>query len=193
VQGAQLAAAKAPVPVRVVDSRSIGMALGYAALSAAAAAAAGESVDSVAAVAKWRAEAAHVVFYVHTLEHLRRGGRIGTASAWLGAALAIKPILRLTGGHIEPAEKVRTTARALARMVEMSAIAAEKDRDEGHEVDISVQHLDFAGMAEEVAAVLRERVRFAREVRVGELGAVVGAHVGPGTLAIIVSPRPARP
>ena len=78
---------------------------GYAALSAAAAAGAGADAETVAAVARSRASDATVVFYVHTLEHLRRGGRIGSASALLGSALAIKPILALTDGHIAPIER----------------------------------------------------------------------------------------
>jgi DegV family protein with EDD domain len=191
VQGAHLAAAQSPVPVTVVDSRVLGAAMGYAALSAAALAGTGASADSVAAVARSRAHDATVVFYVHTLEHLRRGGRIGSASALLGSALAIKPILALTDGHIAPIEKVRTSGKALARMVELAGEAADRARAARRVVDIAVQHLDFAARAAEVADALRERVGDAGEIRVGELGAVVGAHVGPGTLAISVSPRPA--
>ena len=64
--------------------------------------------------------AAGVVFYVDTLEYLRRGGRIGAAAAFLGSALAIKPLLHLVDGHIEPLEKVRTSARAIARLEELA-------------------------------------------------------------------------
>ena len=131
VQGAHLAAAQSPVPVTVVDSRVLGAAMGYAALSAAAAAGAGADAETVAAVARSRASDATVVFYVHTLEHLRRGGRIGSASALLGSALAIKPILALTDGHIAPIEKVRTSGKALARMVELAGAAADRARMPG--------------------------------------------------------------
>ena len=191
VQGAHLAAEQSPVPVTVVDSRVLGMAMGYAVLSAAQAAAAGGSAEHVAAVAAARADAATVVFYVHLLEHLRRGGRIGSAAALLGSALAIKPILSLRGGHIEPIDKVRTSSKALSRMVDLVVAAAAAARARGEVVDISVQHLDFQEKADKVAAELIAAVPDAGEVIVGELGAVVGAHVGPGTLAITVSPRPA--
>jgi DegV family protein with EDD domain len=191
VQGAHLAAGQSPVPVTVVDSRVLGAAMGYAVLSAAAAAAAGADAETVAAVTRSRALDATVVFYVHTLEHLRRGGRIGSASALLGSALAIKPILSLDDGHIAPLEKVRTAGKALARMVELAGEAADRARTAGRIVDIEVQHLDFGARASEVAAALADRVANAGEIRIGELGAVVGAHVGPGTLAITVSPRPA--
>ncbi len=193
VQSAHLAAQHSPVPVTVVDSRSLGMAMGYAVLAACDAAAAGASAEDVAAEALARCEASTVVFYVDTLEHLRRGGRIGSASAFLGSALAIKPILALRGGHISALEKVRTSGRALARLEELAVAAAEQAPEGADGVDISVHHLDSATRADDLAARLRERVGTAREVRVVELGAVVGAHVGPGTIAVAVSPRLARP
>ncbi|MEI2649216.1 MAG: glycerol-3-phosphate acyltransferase [Dermatophilaceae bacterium] len=143
-------------------------------------------------MARERADGATVVFYVHSLEHLRRGGRIGSAAALFGSALAIKPILSLRDGHIEPVEKVRTSGRALSRMVELAVEAADAARGRGELVDVSVQHLDFGDKAEKVAGELRSKIADAGEVIVGELGAVVGAHVGPGTVAITVSPRGAR-
>ncbi len=191
VESAHLAAQQAPVPVTVVDSRSLGMAMGYAVVSAAEAAAAGASAEDVAARALSRAESATVVFYVDTLEHLRRGGRIGAASAFLGSALAIKPILALTNGHIKGIEKVRTSSRALARLEELAQAGAEGMPDGWCGVDISVHHLDSAARAESLAGRLRERIPTAHAVSVVELGAVVGAHVGPGTIAVAVSPRPA--
>ncbi|MFC8502234.1 DegV family protein [Pedococcus sp. NPDC057267] len=187
VESAHLAAQQSPVPVTVVDSRSLGMAMGYAVVSAAELAAGGASAEEVAAVARSRSEASTVVFYVDTLEHLRRGGRIGAASALLGSALAIKPILGLEDGHIRPLEKVRTSSRALARLEELSVAAVDAA---GGDVDIAVHHLDSAARAEDLAARIRDRVSTAGEVVVVELGAVVGAHVGPGTLAVAVSPRP---
>jgi DegV family protein with EDD domain len=131
-----------------------------------------------------------ILFYVHTLEHLRRGGRIGAASALLGSALAIKPILAVRGGRIVPVEKVRTAARAIARI---EALVVEHVRAGGVAVDLAVHHLDAAERAEQVAQHLRTSVPEARELRVLELGAVVGAHVGPSTLAIAVAPRPDEP
>ena len=189
-QSAQLAAQQSPVPVEVVDSRSLGMAMGYAVLSAAAASAAGRDLNDVAAVALWRSEAATVAFYVDTLEHLRRGGRIGAASALVGSALAIKPILTLVDGSIRPLERVRTSSRALARLVELAVTAATAATAAGGVVDLAVQHLDSADRAQSLARQLRERIENVGDLVVGELGAVVGAHVGPGTLAVVVSPRP---
>lgn len=190
VESAHLAAQQSPVPVRVVDSRSLGMAMGFAVLSAAELAEQGASLEEVAAQARSRVEASTVVFYVDTLEHLRRGGRIGSASAFLGSALAIKPILGLVDGHIRPLEKVRTSSRALARLEELALSAVEKS---GTAVDIAVHHLDSKSRADDLAARLTARLEALPaegDVRVVELGAVVGAHVGPGTIAVAVSPRP---
>ncbi|MDN5794975.1 MAG: DegV family protein [Intrasporangium sp.] len=190
VESARMAAAEAPLPVEVIDSETIGMAMGYAAVSGAHAAAAGAAPAEVRAAVERRLEHARVLFYVHTLEHLRRGGRIGAASALLGSALSIKPILTVRGGRIVPVEKVRTAARAIARI---ETLTVEQVRSGGLMVDLAIHHLDDADRAEQLAEHLRARVPAAREVRIVELGAVVGAHVGPSTLAIAVSPRPGEP
>jgi DegV family protein with EDD domain len=188
VESAAIAAGQSPIPVEVVDSRSLGMAMGYAVLSAARAAQQGLDAKTVAAMATSRAKAATVIFYVDTLEHLRRGGRIGAASALLGSALAIKPLLALSDGRIKPIEKVRTSARALSRLEELAVRAVEAASGPG--VDIAVHHLDSQSRANELADHLRTRVPATSTVAVVELGAVVGAHVGPGTIAVAVSPRP---
>jgi DegV family protein with EDD domain len=184
-ESATLAARDSPVPTRVVDSRSLGMGLGFAVLSAAEAAAAGEaSLDEIAAVAAKRAAASMVVFYVDTLEHLRRGGRIGAGAAFLGSALAVKPLLRLVDGRIEPLEKVRTSVKAIARLEEISVTHA-GDAD----VDIAVAHLANPDRARTLADRLRERLPRLGMLQVSEVGAVVGAHVGPGMLSVVVAPR----
>ena len=188
VGSASLAAGQSPIPVVVVDSRSVGMALGYAVLSAAVAARQGLDATTVADIAETRARAATVIFYVDTLEHLRRGGRIGAASALLGSALAIKPLLALTDGHINPIEKVRTASRALSRLEELSLDAVDAAGARG--VDIAVHHLDSQARAGDLADRLRAKVPASTTVILVELGAVVGAHVGPGTIAVAVSPRP---
>lgn len=185
IGSAQLAATQSPVPVTVIDSRGLGMAMGYAVLAGARLAAEGASADDVAAVVRKSCDAATVVFYVDTLEHLRRGGRIGKASALLGSALAIKPILGLTDGAIVPVERVRTSSRAIARLEDLAVEAAAG----AGRVDVAVHHLDSADRADKLAERLGSRVEDLGDLSVVELGAVVGAHVGPGTLAVAVSPR----
>ena len=126
------------------------------------------------------------LFYVDTLEHLRRGGRIGSAGALLGSALAIKPLLRLDDGRIVPLENVRTSTRGIARLQEI-AIALSPA---GRPVDLAVHHLDAAERAASMAEHLRAHLPGLRRLAVCEVGAVVGAHVGPGMLAIVVAPAP---
>lgn len=183
-ESARLAAGEAAIDVEVVDSRSLGMGLGFAVLSAAQVAARGGTAGEVAAAARERAAACSVLFYLDTLEHLRRGGRIGPAAAMLGSALSVKPLLHLVDGQIQPLEKVRTAARAIARLEELVVERAGSGR-----VDVAVHHLANAGRADALADRLRERLPGIGELMVGEVGAVVGAHVGPGMLAVVVAPR----
>lgn len=184
VDSALLAAKDSPVRTEVVDSRSLGMGLGFAVLAAAGAAAAGATVDDVVQVASERARRSSAVFYVDTLEHLRRGGRIGAAAALLGSALAVKPLLHLVDGHIEPLEKVRTSARAISRLEELAV-----QRAGTGEVDAAVHHLANPDRAAALAERLRGRLPALADLHVSEVGAVVGAHVGPGMLAVVVAPR----
>ena len=188
-ESAQLAAADAPLPVETVDSRHVGMGTGFAVLAAADAVAGGATAVQAARAAANRAAATRAYFYVDTLEYLRRGGRIGAAAALLGSALAVKPLLVVSEGRIGPLEKVRTSARALARIEELAAEAATAVTAP---VDVAVQHLANADRAEAVAARLSERLSLER-VYVSEVGAVIGAHVGPGMVAVVVAPRVAQP
>jgi len=184
-ESALLAARDAPVPTRVVDSRSLGMGLGFAAVTAAETAQQGAAVDDVAGAAEKRAAATTAVFYVDTLEYLRRGGRIGAGAALLGSALAVKPLLHLVDGRIEPLEKVRTSSRAIARLEEIAVAAG----THAPVVDIAVAHLANRDRAHQLADRLRGRLPRLGALHIGEVGAVVGAHVGPGMLAVVVAPR----
>jgi DegV family protein with EDD domain len=123
------------------------------------------------------------LFYVDTLDYLRRGGRVGAAAALVGSALAVKPLLQVRDGLIVPLEKVRTSAKALSRLEEL-AVAAAGDAL----CDVGVSHLASPDQADALAARLKERVPELRELVVTEVGAVIGAHVGPGMLAVVVAP-----
>ncbi|MFI6451152.1 DegV family protein [Streptosporangium amethystogenes] len=182
VEAARAGAEDSPVPVDVVDSRSIAMGLGFPVLAAAGAAAAGATRTEVADAARRRAESIRSFFYVDTLEYLRRGGRIGAAATLLGSALMIKPILHLHDGAIVPLEKVRTASRAIARLEDLAVEAAGITP-----VEVAVQHLGAVARAEALAARLPRRIPALVEVTVVEVGSVIGAHVGPGMLGITVS------
>ncbi len=178
---ARLAAREASVPVTVVDSHSIVMGLGFAAMTAAEAVYSGADAARAAEAARLSAAESSVLFYVDTLEFLRRGGRIGKASAWLGGALRVKPLLHVDDGVVAPLEKARTANRALGRLTEL-AVEAAADRP----VRLAVQHLDAQERAEGMAARLRNKLH--AEVVVCEVTAVMGVHVGPGVVAVSVAP-----
>jgi DegV family protein with EDD domain len=169
--------------VTVVDSRSAAMGCGFAVLAAARSAAAGADAAEVAETARRTAAETSTFFVVDTLEHLRRGGRIGAAAAVLGSALSVKPILHVKDGRVVPLEKVRTAARANNRLVQRAVDAAGDGA-----VSVAVHHLAAGERAERLAAELRERLPALRELHVSELGAAIGAHVGPGAVGVVVAP-----
>jgi DegV family protein with EDD domain len=189
-EAAAIAAESASVPVTVVDSCTLAMATGFAALSGAAAARAGGTAAEVTEVVRWRAAAATTYFYVDSLEYLRRGGRIGAAAALLGSALSVKPLLTVTNGEIRPYERVRTASKALVRLEELGVAALARAAGTCDHVDVAVHHLDNAAGAERLVERLRGRVSSLADIGVSEVSAVLAAHVGPGTLGIVVSPRP---
>jgi DegV family protein with EDD domain len=170
--------------VRVVDSRSTAMGLGFAVLAAAQRAVDGGSAAEVQGAATATVDATRTLFYVDTLEYLRRGGRIGTAAALFATTLSVKPLLQLVEGQIVALEKVRTSTKALARLVELTSQAAGRDR-----VDLAVHHLAAADRATAVEAQLREQLPRLGESYVSELGPVIGAHLGPGVVGTVIVRR----
>lgn len=170
--------------VRVVDSRSTAMALGFAVMAAAQRAAEGASAAEVQGTATETVDRTRTLFYVDTLEFLRRSGRVGTAAALLATSLSVKPLLQMVEGRIVPLEKVRTSTKAIARLVQLTAAAA----GEGP-VDAAVHHLAAAARAEQVATALRTAIPRIGQLYIAELGPVVGAHLGPGVIGTVVVRR----
>lgn len=180
-EAARLAAEEVdPSRIRVVDSRSTGMGLGFAALAACAAGDDEACAEEAAAAAATRTK---MFFCVETLDHLRRGGRIGAAAALVGTALAVKPLLHVDDGRIVPLEKVRTMGRAIGRLVDLATSAAGTGR-----VGLAVHHLAAPERAAELATLLDERVPGSTGCLISEVGAVIGAHTGPGVLGVVVLP-----
>jgi DegV family protein with EDD domain len=170
-----------PGQIVIVDSRATAMALGFAVIAAADAATAGSDADTVARAAVECIDRSSALFYVDSLEWLHRGGRIGTAAAMLGTALSVKPLMHLVDGRIMPLEKVRTSSKAIARLVQIAVNAAGDDR-----VDIAVQHLASPERAADIARQLKQAIPNLNTMHESEVGAVVGAHVGPGLLGIVI-------
>src|SRR5688500_8150621 len=163
--------------VRVVNSQSAAGGMGLIVLGAARIAQRGGDAEAVAARANQARESLKMWFAVDTLEFLKRSGRIGAASAWIGSTLKIKPILTLEQ-EITPVERVRTSGRAFERMVAY----AEERRDAGASGWV-VQHIQSHDAAERMAE--RCRVIFeADPVFISEVGPVLGVHTGPGLLGV---------
>ncbi len=168
--------------VHVVDSQTTAGGLGLVVLAAASAAAGGEDAEAVERRAQEARADLKIWFAVDTLEFLKRGGRIGAASAWIGSTLKVKPILTLES-ELTPVERVRTSSRAFERLLDYG-----RQRHESGADAWVVQHIS----AEEQAARLVERGRevFGCEpVFVSEIGPVISAHAGPGLLGIGAIPK----
>src|SRR3954451_308312 len=164
--------------ITVIDSQSAGGGLGLIALAAARRAAAGESREKVIETAEEAKAELKMWFAIDTLEFLRRSGRIGAASAWVGSTLRVKPILTIEDGQMMPVERVRTSERAFERLVDY----ARQRHASGADAWV-VQHV----RSPELAGQLADRARDVFEtepVFVSEIGAVVGAHTGPGVIGL---------
>ncbi|MCU1518994.1 MAG: fatty acid-binding protein DegV [Pseudarthrobacter sp.] len=181
---ARLAAGRVGIPVEIVDSGTVGMALGMGVQAGVVAAAAGGDAAAVRAVAEKQFELTKVYFYVPSLEQLRRGGRIGAAASLFGTMLAIKPILAVDGGKIVPLEKVRSAVRAVARLEEIAAADAAA-RPDGR-ARLAVHHFGNPAEAEALADRLAAALPGCPRAQISSLPAVLAAHAGLGVLAVIV-------
>jgi DegV family protein with EDD domain len=163
--------------VHVIDSSTAAGGLGLMVVAAAHRAASGADADAVVEAASEARDALKMWFSIDTLEFLKRGGRIGAASAWIGSTLKIKPILSVEN-EITPVERVRTSKRAFERMVDY----ARQRHASGADAWV-VQHIQAPDQAELLAERCREI--FGREpVFLSEIGPVLGAHTGPGLLGV---------
>jgi DegV family protein with EDD domain len=163
--------------VHVVDSESSAGGLGLVTLAGARRAAAGGAAEEVVEHMRETRGQLKMWFAVDTLEFLKRSGRIGAASAWIGSTLKIKPILTLEA-EITPVERVRTSTRAFERLVDYARQRHSSDADAW-----VVQHIQAHDQAEALANRCREI--FEREpVFCSEVGPVLGCHTGPGLLGV---------
>ncbi|WP_441957103.1 DegV family protein [Mycolicibacterium houstonense] len=169
--------------VRVVNSRAAAMGVGFVALAAAESARGGATLDAVEAAARAAIPRGQAFIVVHRLDNLRRSGRIGTAASWLGTALSLKPLLRLdVDGRLVLSQRIRTTSKAHAALVEQIADAA-GDRD----VRVVVHHVDNSEAAEEIAAALTDRLPNLRSLSVTDMGPVLAVHVGGGAVGACIT------
>ncbi len=165
--------------ITIIDSKLVSGALGIVVLEAARAAKAGKSKEEIMEIIHAMMKKVHIYLVVDTLEHLEKGGRIGKATAFLGAMLNIKPVLTIQDGLIAPYEKIRGKGKALDHIVELTK-------------DYAEQHGNLRSMLMHANA-LEEAVKFHQkvsteskcsEIIIADMGAVVGTHAGPGTIAL---------
>jgi DegV family protein with EDD domain len=165
-----------PTRVHVVDTEVVSMSLGLMTLGAATLAAGGADAKAIVEKLESMRGQVQTYFSVATLEFLRRGGRIGRASAMLGSVLQVKPVLCIRDGLVTPLERVRTFDRALNRVVELA-----RGVDRGKGLCVIVGHADAEADAERVARELEPQCE---TLMIQPLGPVVGAHAGPGVVGV---------
>ncbi|HEU5380584.1 MAG TPA: DegV family protein [Ktedonobacteraceae bacterium] len=164
------------IPIEILDSHSISVGMNYAIQNAARMAQAGKSLEELKAYVEDVLARSSILAVLDTLEYVRRGGRIGGASAMLGNMLSFKPIISLKDGEVVPVERPRTRGKAYARVAQMLT---------------EMGKLEYVAIAEsnaEVGQQLREALKdvYTGELPIYRLGAVLGTHTGPGTAAIAV-------
>ncbi|HEY5251711.1 MAG TPA: DegV family protein [Acidimicrobiales bacterium] len=176
-QAASTAAADLPVdmPVRVVDSLTVTMGEGLLALTAADMARQGRSLDEIVTELESLRGRTHVYGVLGSLDHLKKGGRIGGAAHLVGSLLSIKPVIEVRGGVVEVESKQRTRSRALQYLAGKVLEAGPLER-------LAVAN----GMARDIDELvsLLEKARPQHEMVLSDLGPVIGAHAGPGTVGV---------
>lgn len=188
---ARSAAADQPVRIEVVDSRTTSAGLAGAVAMGAAGIAEGRDLPAIAGtVTDWCAGETMTVFAPRSLEHLRRGGRIGAASSLLGRALQIVPVLGLSGGTVTPVARVRTRAKAIERMSLIAGETASRLGDRQRGAVVEVQHADGRPEDPDVLALQTRLEQQGLVTRFRTLSPIITAHVGPGTLGITVQTTP---
>jgi DegV family protein with EDD domain len=181
-ESAVLASRKVNFKVDVVDSRGIAMMLGFAVQAGAKLANSGGSHAEVLDLIQRKCAGASIIFYVDSLEFLEKGGRITAMQAKMGASMNLKPLLHMISGKVEQQELVRSSEKSIARMIEIVAAAARIKSE------IAIHHVEAFESASLVAQELKE-ITGVEAISISSAGAVVGTHVGPGALAVVVSPQ----
>jgi DegV family protein with EDD domain len=168
--------------VRVVNSRSAAMGVGFVAVAAARAAASGADLDAVEAAARSAQSRGHVFVVVHRLDNLRRSGRISKGASRLGTALSLKPLLCLdVDGRLVLDQRIRTVTKAHIAMIDkVVEVVGER------QASIAVHHVDNHDAADEIGAALTTRLPQIESLVVTDMGPVLSIHVGGGAVGVAV-------
>lgn len=171
--------------LHVIDTKCASIGYGLVALRAAQLAKEGASIEDIIDIATYHAKHMEHIFTVDDLEYLYRGGRVTKTQAFVGSLLKIKPILNVEDGKLIPIEKVRGSKKVLSRMLE---IMKERGTDFENQI-IGISHGDDLDTAKKLAEMIREDVN-PREIIIEMVGSVIGAHSGPGTIALFFLNQP---
>ncbi|WHY02073.1 DegV family protein [Neobacillus sp. DY30] len=163
----------------IVDTKCASLGFGLVVKEAARLAAENVSKEEILADVLFRSQHMEQLFTVEDLDYLAKGGRVSKASAFLGGLLNIKPILNVEDGKLVPIEKIRGKKKVYRRLVELMK---ERGENFSHQV-IGLSHADTADTLEEVKALIESELK-PRNIYVTNIGSAVGAHTGPGAIAI---------
>ncbi|MGM8364410.1 DegV family protein [Virgibacillus sp. W0181] len=172
-------------PIHILDTKCASIGYGLVVVRAAKLARDGASVNEILDMATYHAEHMEHIFTVDDLEYLYRGGRVSKTAAFVGSLLKIKPLLHVDDGKLIPLEKIRGSKRVLNRMIE---VMESRGTDFENQV-IGISHGDDLERAEQLATIIEEKFS-PKEIIIEMVGSVIGAHSGPGTLALFFLNKP---
>src|SRR5690625_4754703 len=171
--------------LHVIDTKCASIGYGLVVLRAAKLAKEGADVKQIIDMATYHAEHMEHIFTVDDLEYLYRGGRVSKTAAFVGSLLKIKPILHVDSGKLIPLEKIRSSKKVLSRMI---TIMEERGTDFENQT-IGISHGDDLETAEKLATMIKEKFKV-KDVMIEMVGSVIGAHSGPGTIALFFLNKP---
>lgn len=175
------AATQVDFPVRLIDTLQVSWALGFPVLAGANARDAGEDADTIEQAIRSAMVRQRLIFTIDSLEYLHKGGRIGNARRLLGSALHIKPILELDDGIVSAGENVRTRKRAVEQMLSVAV-----QRAQGCPIRrVAVIHADVEDEAQRLLEQAQMRLQ-PEQIHLSYITPVLGVHVGPGALGLVV-------
>ena len=166
-------------PVRVVETSTIGMCVGAAAMAAATVAGEGGSVDECVEAASSTLERSEMFLYVDKVEGLRKSGRLSTTDALVSAALATRPIMQIKGGRIELAAKTRTPTKAFAKLIELIVTRANS-----RPVFIALQEHQASEAAARLSEAMESVLPEGSTFMTVPMSEVLAVHAGPGSIAV---------
>jgi len=165
--------------LHVLDTKCASLGQGLVVLHAAKLAKSGASLDAIIKETSEHAARMEHIFTVDDLEYLYRGGRVSRTAAFMGSLLNIKPLLHVEDGKLIPLEKIRGRKKVLKRMIEVMEMRGVNLEQQ----TVGISHGNDPQRAEQLASLMKERFHV-KHVEIEMTGAVIGAHSGPGTLAI---------